>query len=50
MPVGFDAWTARLPDDAAAVAFVADVLAAYSAVTDSTRRLQFLQLRARLET
>jgi len=46
--VGFDSWTARLPDDAAADAFVAEVLDRYERVTGSPRRLQFMQLRARL--
>jgi trans-aconitate 2-methyltransferase len=46
--VGFDSWTARLPDDAAADAFVAAVLGTYEQVTGSPRRLQFMQLRARL--
>jgi trans-aconitate 2-methyltransferase len=46
--VGFDSWTARLPDDAAADAFVAAVLDRYEQVTGSPRRLQFMQLRARL--
>jgi trans-aconitate 2-methyltransferase len=46
--VGFDSWTARLPDDAAAEAFVAAVLDTYEQVTGSRRRLQFMQLRARL--
>jgi trans-aconitate 2-methyltransferase len=46
--VGFDSWTARLPDDAAAEAFVADVLGTYERITGSPRRLQFMQLRARL--
>ena len=47
--VGFDSWTARLPDDRAA-AFVADVLAAYEQVTGSPRSFRFMQLRARLVT
>jgi trans-aconitate 2-methyltransferase len=47
--VGFDSWTARLPDDRAAEAFVADVIDAYSAVTGSTQRFEFMQLRARLQ-
>ena len=46
--VGFDSWTARLPDDAGADAFVAEVLDRYGRVTGSPRRLQFMQLRARL--
>jgi len=46
--VGFDSWTARLPDDAAADAFVADVLGAYEPITGSPRRFRFMQLRARL--
>ena len=46
--VGFDSWTARLPDDAAADAFVADVLGTYERITGSAQRLQFMQLRARL--
>jgi trans-aconitate 2-methyltransferase len=46
--VGFDSWTARLPDDAAADAFVADVLGTYEPITGSPRRLRFMQLRARL--
>jgi trans-aconitate 2-methyltransferase len=47
--VGFDAWTARLPDAAAAEAFVADVVDAYSSVTGSSQRLDFMQMRARLQ-
>jgi trans-aconitate 2-methyltransferase len=47
--VGFDSWTARLPDDRAAEAFVADVIDAYSAVTGSTQRFAYMQLRARLQ-
>jgi trans-aconitate 2-methyltransferase len=47
--VGFDSWTARLPDEPAADAFVADVLDTYASVTGSTRRLRFMQLRARLQ-
>jgi len=46
--VGFDSWTARLPDDAAADAFVADVLGAYERIIGSPRRFRFMQLRARL--
>jgi trans-aconitate 2-methyltransferase len=46
--VGFDSWTARLPDDPTADAFVAEVLDRYERVTGSPRRLQFMQLRARL--
>jgi trans-aconitate 2-methyltransferase len=46
--VGFDAWNARLPDDATVDAFVADVAAAYAQVTGSPQRFQFLQMRARL--
>jgi trans-aconitate 2-methyltransferase len=46
--VGFDSWTARLPDDAAADGFVADVLGRYERITGSPRRFQFMQLRARL--
>jgi hypothetical protein len=37
--VGFDSWTPRLPDDAAAEAFVAAVLDTYEQVTGSRRRL-----------
>ena len=43
----FDSWTAQLPDDAAANAFVAGVLDRYERVRGSPRRLQFTQLRAR---
>jgi trans-aconitate 2-methyltransferase len=46
--VGFDAWTGQLPDDRAADEFVADVVDAYSAVTGSAPRLDFMQMRARL--
>lgn len=46
--VGFDAWTGWLPDDRAADEFVADVVDAYSAVTGSAQRLDFMQMRARL--
>jgi trans-aconitate 2-methyltransferase len=46
--VGFGSWTDRLPDDAAADAFVADVLARYERITGSPRRFQFMQLRVRL--
>ena len=46
--VGFAAWSARLSSDAAIDAFVADVLTAYTGITGSPQRFQFLQMRARL--
>jgi trans-aconitate 2-methyltransferase len=46
--VGFAAWNARLSSDAAIDAFVADVLSAYTRVTGSPQRFQFLQVRVRL--
>ncbi len=46
--VGFDAWTSRLPDNGAADGFVADVVTAYSAITGTTHRVDFMQMRARL--
>lgn len=46
--VGFDAWNAWLPDDAAVDEYVAEVVDRYADVTGSRQRLQFLQLRVRL--
>jgi trans-aconitate 2-methyltransferase len=47
--VGFDSWTARLPDDRSADGFVADVVDAYSTVTGSSQQFAFMQLRAQLQ-
>ena len=46
--VGFAAWNARLGSDAAIDEFIAEVLDAYTGVSGSPRRFQFLQMRARL--
>jgi trans-aconitate 2-methyltransferase len=46
--VGFAAWNTRLASNAAIDALVAEVLAAYTSVSGTPQRFQFLQMRVRL--